>query len=646
MNGALQNNISFGEFELDPSRRKLCRGGEPVAINAKTFDLLVFFIEKKGRIVTKEEVLEAVWKGQFVEEANLSVQISALRKALGESKTNPRFLLTIPGTGYKFIADFTKENEGIVAEDENEEIIIESRKSVRFAAREETVAIAPSQTKPPTAAKSVSRKTIIALAALVLLAFSALAAYRFFSPEEAAPQIKTIAVLPFKPLLMENRNESLEMGMADTLIAKLSNFRDLSVRPVSAVRKYASLEQDAVAAGREQRVDAVLDGQIQQAGEKIRVTVRLIRVADASPVWTAQFDEKMTDIFAVQDSISERVAGVLALKLSGEEKKRLNKRYTENAEAYRSYLLGRFHFAKRTRESMAKSIEYFERAIEKDPNYALAYAGLAGAYSTMGWNDFLAPHDAYPKAKAAVGRALQLDEALAEAHAVAGNIKRGYDWNLAEAEKSYRRALELDPNNPTTHHWYGLNMAFAGRHEEAVALLRRARDLDPLSLIINKSLGDVLSFARRCDEGIEQFQRVLELDPNFPNAYREMGTCYYFKNMPDRAIEEWFKGLNLAGTESAKIEKLQKAYKNSGMKGFWLEMAEQTKRPNDAYISSYDVAVCYAAASDKQRAIEWLERAYKEHSSGMVAIKAELWFDSLAAEPQFVELTRRVGLPL
>ena len=625
-----EQTISFAEFDLDRVRRRLLRGGETVALNSKTFDLLEFLVERSGRVVTKEEILDSVWPGQFVEEANLSVQISALRKALAENKNDPRFLITVPGIGYKFVAD---------VRDDTDEIVIERHRIDRIVVDE---ADSDGQKQLPAAS---GRFRWIALAALglLLLTVLGLVAYRYFSPASRS-EIRSIAVLPFKPLVASERNESLEMGMADTLIAKLSSLGDVSVRPITAVRRYASVDQDAIAAGREQTVDAVLDGQIQQSGEKVRVTVRLVKVDDGSLIWTGQFDEKVSDIFGIQDSISRRVAEALALKLTGEQRNQIAKRYTENAEAYQLYMLAKFHYAKRTRESVAKSIEYFNQAIAKDSNYALAYAGLGAAYGTMGWSDYLPPHEAYSKAKEAVGRALEIDDSIAEAHGALANIKRGYDWDLAGAETEYKRALELDPNNPTTYHWYGMTMAFAGRHDEAIVLVRRARELDPLSLIINKSVGDVHHFARRFDQAIEEYKRVIDLDPNSPLGYRELGANYYLNGENEKAIEAWTKAATLAGMSGADIDRMKSTYKTSGWPGFFRESAKRIERTRTPYVSSYDIALRYSVAGDKELALDWLERAFDEHSSGMVAIDADILFDNIRNEPRFLELRRRVGL--
>ena len=634
MKDLLEHNISFAEFELDVEMRRLRRDGESVALNAKTFDLLTFLAENNGRIVSKDEILDAVWTGQFVEEANLSVQISALRKALGERKDAPRFLITVPGKGYKFVADIRR-NGG--------ELVIESHRIERTIITDQSEEVQAEDLKLVSAARPKYRAIGLGLAAVALLLVLGFTFYRYLAPA-SKPPVRSIAVLPFKPLVPDSRNESLELGMADTLIAKLSNLREVTVRPITAVRKYSGLEQDAVAAGRDQQVDAVLDGQIQHSGDKIRMTARLVRVDDGTTIWSSQFDEKMSDIFRLQDSISSRVADELKLKLTGEQKSLLAKRHTDNTEAYELYLLGRFHLAKRTRESVARSIEYFEQAIQKDPNYALAYTALGAAYSVSGWNDHLPPHDSYPKAKAAIAKAIQIDNSIAEAHAVFGNIKRGYDWDPNGAENDYKRAIELEPNFATAYHWYGITMAFAGRHDESIALLERARQLDPLSLIINKSLGDMYTFARRFDEAIAQYKRVLELDPNFSNAHREIGTCYIYKGLEHEGLEEWLKAASLSGFSQSEIETLRAAYMRSGLKAFYRGVAEKVKHRDSPYLSSYDVSGLYSAAGDKEEALDWLERAYREHSSGMVAIDADLWFDNIRAEPRFIELRRLVGL--
>ena len=306
--------------------------------------------------------------------------------------------------------------------------------------------------------------------AVMLMVVAAIAYALLFrrAPGVRPPEIKSLAVLPFKPLVADHRDESLEMGMADTLIVRLSSLREVTVRPISSVRKFSGLEQDAVAAGRELGVESVLDGQIQRWGDRIRVTARLIGVGDGKQLWADQFDEKFSDVFTVQDLISEKVTSALELKLTGEEQKRLTKHYTENPEAYQLYVNGRFYWERRTPEGLKKAIEYFEQAIGKDPNYALAYAGLADSYAHLGVFH-LPPKEAFPKAKEAALNALRIDDRLAEAHAALGHNKVQYEYDWAGAEREYQRAIELNPNYVNAHHFYALYLSMMGRFDEGIA---------------------------------------------------------------------------------------------------------------------------------------------------------------------------------
>src|ERR1041385_982122 len=323
---------SFDGFIVDPTRRVLLRDGQPIQLTAKAFDLLLALVESQGRELGKEELMQRVWANQIVEDANLTVTMANLRKALGEKASDHRFIVTIPGKGYRFVAELANR-------DLRREFIVES-KTEGLITVEEDLIVDERQGKLIGSPHSHFTKAkghvwLGAVALFVILAISVAAYFTWFSRAKVASlPIKSIAVLPFKPLVANSRDESLELGMADTLIARLSNIREINVRPISSVRRYSALDQDPIAAGREQRVDAVLDGQIQKAGEKVRVTVRLLRIADGAPLWSSQFDEKMTDIFSVQDSISERVTSALAITLTNEEKRGITKRYTADTEAY------------------------------------------------------------------------------------------------------------------------------------------------------------------------------------------------------------------------------------------------------------------------------------------------------------------------
>jgi serine/threonine-protein kinase len=456
--------------------------------------------------------------------------------------------------------------------------------------------------------------------------------------------IKSIAVLPFKPLIAESRDESLEMGMADTLIARLSNIRDINVRPISAVRKYAGLEQDAVAAGREQKVDAVVDGQIQKVGEKIRVTVRLVRVEDGAPLWASRFDEKMTDIFTIQDSISELVAGVLAVKLSGEEKERLTKHYTESAEAHQLYLMGRYHLNRLTDDGFAKSLEYFQQAIEKDSNFALAYTGMAESYNMLGNFNVLRPREVFPKARSAAMMALKLDDLLAEAHTALAVVKLTYDWDWSGAEREFKRAIELNPSDSEAHFEYGFHLTVMGHFDEAIVEMRRAQELDPVSLVKITGLAQVLSMARRYDETIQLCGNALEMDPNLGFAHWLLGFAYMWKGMYEPAIVAFQKAIPLSGDSPDEPAALGLAYALSGKSGEARKILDELKqRSKRKYLSPAVIATLQAALGEKDQAFASLDKAYDERDNLLVLLKVEPIFDNLRSDQRFADLLRRVG---
>jgi len=455
-----------------------------------------------------------------------------------------------------------------------------------------------------------------------------------------------MAVLPFKPLVANDRDEYLEMGMVDVLITKLSNIRQLKVRSISSVRKYTDLQQDPVAAGRELQVEAVLDGSIQRVGDRVRVTVRLLNVQDGTSLWADKFDEPFTNIFALQDAISERVAAALPLNLSGEEKARLSRHFTENTEAYQLYLKGRYFWNKRTEEGFRKGIDYFNQAIRDDPNYALAYTGMSDCYALLSDFGFMPPREGFPKAKEAATRALAIDEKLAEAHTSLGHVKRDYDWDWPGAEQEFKRAIELNPNELSAHQWYAVYLSALGRHQEAIAEIKRALDLDPLSLPVNAVTARVLYLARQYDEAIEQSRKTIEMDRRFPTIYQNLGQSYEQKGMYAQAVAT-FQELNKVGTGNhsglaflGRADAL--AGKTDEARKILAQLRELSAR---RYVSPYRVAMIYAGLGDKEQALAWLERAYQQRVHNMIFLKVEPELDGLRSDPRFEDLRGRVGLP-
>jgi len=650
---------SFDGFTLDPHRRVLLRDGQPVQLTSKAFDLLVALIESGGREVTKEELMERIWADQIVEDANLTVTMANLRKALGEKARDHRFIVTIPGRGYRFVGESQPRAALIIEEHTRSQIVIEQERdngdtiavTALPAASSSNIVRTEMSALPASAGRdgrASSSRRLIALASAVALLAITIGAYYFWSKRGSptgAPQIKSIAVLPFKPLLVESRDESLELGMADTLITRLSNIREISVRPISSVRKYGALEQDAIAAGREQRVDAVLDGQIQKAGEKVRVTVRLLRVADGVTIWASQFDEKMTDIFTVQDSISERVTAALAVRLTSEERRGITKRHTADVEAYQLYLKGRYHLNRLTDDGFFKGRDYFQQAIDKDPNYALAYAGLADSYNMLGSFDALASAEAYPKAREAAEKALRLDEGLAEAHAALAMVKFAYDWEFTAASREFQRALEIDPHYSDAHKMNSHYLAAMGRFDEALREMKRAQELDPLSVEKIAGIGEILYFQRQYDQAIEQYRKALEMDPNSGFVHWALGRPLTAQGKYDEAIVEFQKAIPLSGDSPDEPAELARAYALSGRRDQAQKILEELKRQSDhKHVAPTVMAAIYGALGDKAQAFASLNKAFNERDFLLVLLNVEPMFDPLRSDSRFVELSRRVGL--
>jgi DNA-binding winged helix-turn-helix (wHTH) protein/TolB-like protein/Tfp pilus assembly protein PilF len=642
----------FGPFRLDSTEHILLRDGEPLPLRPKEFAVLLALVENHGHVLSKDELLQAVWPGHSVEEGNLNRQVSTLRGVLGETPDEPQYIETVPRVGYRFVAPVRE------VRDRSADVVIERHTIARIVTEveEEEDGLLESAAVPEPKAlpaegvrrKGLSRGWRLALAGVgLLLVGLALALARPWSPREssetkAGAAVRSLAVLPFKPIGAGEEDEYLGLGMADALITKLSNVREVNVRPTSAVRKYGAEGQDPVAAGRELRVEAVLEGSVQRAGDRIRVTVQLVSVRDGAPLWAGKFDEQFTNIFAVQDRISEQVAR--ALTPGGAGKELLTKRYTENSEAHQLYLKGRFFWNKRTVDGLKKGVGYFEEAVEKDPSYALAYVGLADSYSLLSEYDGLPPQQAYPEARKAATRALELDEELAEAHAALASIKAAYDWDWPGAEREYRRAIELNPNYETAHQWYAEYLSGMGRHGEAVAEIRRAKEINPASLIINSVEAWVLYYGRDYDQAIAQGQKVVEMDPNFAEVHEYLKRCYDQKGMYREAIAARQTRRRLAGYDATETRALREAAAATSAAVYWQKRLEQDvedmkREPSTAF----EMAEMLAQLGRKDEAFVWLERAREERSFWMMYLKVAPNLDPLRSDPRFADLLRRVG---
>jgi DNA-binding winged helix-turn-helix (wHTH) protein/TolB-like protein/Tfp pilus assembly protein PilF len=629
----------FGPFILNTAERLLLRDQRPVALEPKTFDTLVVLVEHSGRLVGKQELLKRVWPDSFVEEVNLARNISLLRKVLAQGLVDRPCIETVPKHGYRFVAEVREAPAtNRLVEEEVESIADEvapngeARAARQGGEERRNVAWSPWFV--------LSGLLVVAAIGLTFL----LAARTPRSPKAGLP-IKSIAVLPFRPLTADASEPYLELGVADTLITRLSSLSQVVVRPTSAIRKYAEGEQDPLAAGRELRVDAVLEGSIQRRDDRIRVTVRLLRVSDGRPLWAHRCEEYCTDIFRTQDAISDQVAEALVSKLTGSEKRLLTKNYTENREAYQLYLKGRYFWNKRTAEGFEKAIEFFQQAIALDSHYALAYDGLSDVYGFLGGHDPVSQAEAVSKTRAAAKKALEIDESLSEAHASLGLIAMNGDFNWAEAEKEYKRAIELNPNYPTAHQWFGEFLAWMGRYDEAIAEVTRAHELDPLSMIISTDVGKVYAIARRYDRAIEQFKKTLEIDSQFSEAHGLLGLVYSLVGRSEEAIGELHQIANIQNSPGY-LSWLGYVYGVSGRKDEARRvLARLEELSTKTYVTPFSMAVVSLGIGDKDRTLDWLERAFDVPDSGPLSLKANPLLDSLRPDRRFQNLQQRMRFP-
>jgi serine/threonine-protein kinase len=483
--------------------------------------------------------------------------------------------------------------------------------------------------------------------ALALIAAAALVAAAILGRQwlnRRDSPIDSIAVLPFKPLVADARYEALEMGIADTLITRLSRLPKIIVRPFSAVRRFTALDQDPIAAGRLLRVQAVLEGGIQKVGDKIRVTTRLIDVGDGRTLWTRQFDERWSDIFAIQDAISQQVADDLMVTLTGEERSELAKNYTADPEAYRLYMEGSYQWNKRTPEGIRKGLEAFRKATEKDHGYALAYVGVANAYITLGTYHLAAPKEALPLAREAAAQALKIDEGLAEAHTAMGKIVSDYYWDWPLAEREFKRALKLKPNYPILHDWYSAFLAYMGRFDEAIHEADFELELDPLSPIAHTRLGIALCLARRYDRAIPVLQKTLGQEPNYAPARLYLGLCYLMQGKREEALAEFQKGRAIAPNSPDFISLLGYVSALAGRRDdarlYQEQLNELAKR---AYVSPFAQSVIPAGLGEMDAAFMWMEKCFEERSSALPTMKTNPLFDALRSDARFDLLMRRVG---
>jgi TolB-like protein/DNA-binding winged helix-turn-helix (wHTH) protein/Flp pilus assembly protein TadD len=631
----------FGSFRLDVRERSLSRNGEPIPLMPKAFDILVTLVCNSGHLVDKTELLARVWPDSFVEESNLTQNIYLLRQALGEDSRQECSIETVRGRGYRFIGPVTEVRLPVPpAQDEENQLSTLPQ------------VIQPRPVEPPRFSLIGHRhRATIAAAFLGVIALG-LTLYFLRAKNDSVPpkmKAKSIAVLPFKALGSESYDEMLGLGMADATIVKLSKLQQIPVLPTSTVFKYTGREGDPLATGRELGVDAVLDGTIQHAGDRIRVTAQLLSVADGKLIWSDKFDEKFSNILAVQDSISERMAIALALEITGDEKKLLRKRYTDSTEAYEDYVRGLYFWNKRTEEGIRLSIKYFGDAVEKDSGFALAQALLADSYVLVGYYEFaiMPQREAYQRGRAAAIKALEMDDTLAEAHIALAAIKQFQDEDFEGAEASYRRALALSPDSATAHLRYSQLLLARGRVDEALAEIKMAQQLDPLSVAINNNLGYTLYLHRDYNKAEQYCQKAHETEPAAVQPLINLGMIYEQKGMIEEAVSVLNKARPLVANEAAQSDLLQAlghVYAVAGKKGearkVIQELSELAKVEENA---QFYRALVHTGLGEMDEAFQLLEEDSKSWSTTPTTLILDPRLDQLRSDPRYAELFKPAG---
>jgi DNA-binding winged helix-turn-helix (wHTH) protein/TolB-like protein len=671
----------FGEFQFEVESHALFYQGKPLPLPLKAATLLRLFLERYGEVISKQEIYEALWSNETVEESNLTRNIYLLRKAfnqVGVDSEAEQFIETLPKIGYRFrarvqevlpaafdpvserppqplpISPTTQAESTPIPKAENSAPPVPAPIRVQSSLEEPALGLGSGQARAEVVSDSFAPPSTLAITLATgpfarrglllsgMVVFVVLGVLYWFGRWPFTPSFKinSLAVLPFPELGDERREVEFGLGLADTLISRLGNLGGLEVRPTAAIRRYVEKAVDPLQAGRELRVDAILTGHLQRAGEKTRLTAQLLRVVDGRTLWSATFDEPHTDWFVLQDRLTNQFIAALRLPLPEAAQQQIQKHGTENLAAYQLYLKGRLFWGRRTRDWILQGIECFEAALRLDPNYAQAYAGLADSYALTA-SGFTAL-ERMPKAKAAALKALELDDSLAEAHASLGFIKYKFEWDWRGAGASFQRAIALNPNYATAHHWYAECLSLQGRFTEAQAAYQQAERLDPLSLAIKEDIGMSHYQARNYSEALAKYREVQELDPQYARVWLKLTDLYLQLGQPDEAVKAHLTWWARFKADPVHGQAFRQAYEQGGLKAAWQKEIELTLTGQLA-LSAHRLALVSMRAGDAEAALKWLEKSFEERGEGPLRLKTDPEFGPLRQDPRFQALLQRAG---
>ena len=620
------HSYEFGRFRLKVAERVLLREGELVPLTPKVFDILVTLVENGGQVVAKDDLMKRVWPNTFVEEGNLTQNISLLRKALGETPGGAQFIETVPRRGYRFVAE-TKQSWGDAEPAGN------GHKEHSLETSIDTPVVSTPNT---TSQLARIRRTPLFAVVAGLVVVGIIGLVYFTSWGKAENSIQSIAVLPFIDESADPDAQYINDKIAESLINSLSKLPQLRVVPRSVVAGYKGKEIDPRKVGEELNVRAVVTGRIRRHGDIINIQADLIDLQNVAQLWGQHYDHKVSDVLLVQDDISRDIFENLRVKLNVEEKKQL--------EAYRLYLKGRNAWNKRTSDALQEAIDFFNQAIAIDPNYGAAYAGLADCYNMLVVYGRLEPKEGFPKAKEAAERALEIDESSAEAHSSLAFIKFRWDWDRSATEREFQTAIKLKPAYAPAHQWYSSYLVAVERFDEAIAEAKRTEELEPLSFVASSHLGWIYYLAGQNDKAIEQCRKILERDPSSFPARRYLGLAYEAKGMYSEAIAEFQRGVKLSGSPLM-LALLGHAYAVSGKTAEAKQVLSDLQQlQGQRYVSPYTVAAIHAGLGDQDQAFKWLETAVEERDIWLMNLKVDPVFAKLRSQRKFTDILARIRL--
>jgi TolB-like protein/DNA-binding winged helix-turn-helix (wHTH) protein/Flp pilus assembly protein TadD len=630
----------FGVFELDLRAGELRKHGLRVRLQEQPVRVLATLLAHAGDVVSREELQKELWSADtFVDfDHGLNKAINKIREALGDSAESPRFVETVARRGYRFIAEVKVADAAASPEPE-----IESRGSPDTEHRD----IAEAVGKITTANNPRTSLLLSKVAGFALLFFvTSLAVWKVYFRNPEHPVIRSLAVLPFESLSSDASQDYFADGMTDELISDLGQISALRVISRTSVMGYKHARKPLPQIARELNVGAVVEGTVLRSGDQVRITAQLIEASTDRHLWSQSYEGELRDTLVLQNKVARAIADQIRINLNPQEQAALKKAKVVDPEAYESYLKGRYFWNKRTAEGLNVARVYFEQAIEVDPKYAQAYSGLADTYALLGdWQySAMTPKEAFPKAKSAAIKALELDSGLGEAHNSLAFCLDGFDWNFDAAGNEFQQAIQLNPGYATARHWYAWHLSLVGRNEEAILEMRKAESLDPLSLIISADLAELLVLAHSYDESIRQSKKAIEMDADFALAHNQLGQAYLQKHMNGEAVAELQKAVELSNGSPTCLANLARAYAASGRKGEAekiLRELEKRSNPNSSFAP--EIATIYAALGDQDQAMDWLEKGYEERFNPGVLLRPG--FDPLRSQPRFRDLLRRIGFP-